>query len=755
MDTDYKIKSKLRKKYTYMPVLSVGVIFVFSILIMTSTIRTHYYELLRSESLRLSKSYAHNLEIAAEAQDMANEIMDQRLMGTGEMVYSLDGEFSENKLKEVSESLQVDDIYVYDESGTIIASNNGMYIGWFAEPGHPVHDFMISGEITHIDPIRPDSESGELYKYGYYRLDNGYFVQSGIKALMVREFIGSFDTQMLLDQMHADGYVLKAYFSDNSNIIVGSTDISDIGRTFTDNLASESNEKPDGSFWIGDYKGEDSFYVTTPVIVDNKMIGTLGFVHSLRSTEEAIESIIFLGGALLLVIAGLIVIFNRSAYKNDVKLTRMAFIDALTGVPNQAYLMDELKNWCAKGSYDRNALLLINISNFKALNMTFGYEFGDSVLKRVAEQLFNAFDKKYDIFRFASDRFVLLAKSYKDRSELNLLAEQIVDSVDKEIIAHGYTKALSINIGIVEAGGRYRDPNDIIRDAAIALDYIGIVESDLYSYYEESMMEDLKREEEIEAEIIRAIMNPTDRGLHLVYQPIFDARNNNISGFEALARLDSPSLGLISTVEFIAIAERRRLMVQLGNWIVDTALLFLKEIEIQGVSGVKICINISAAQLQDKSFIPRLRKVMADTRIRPSNVELEVTESIILDNYEEINSSLGQLRKEGVTIAVDDFGTGYSSFSRLNQLNIDTIKIDKTFIDRITNTPYEMLLTGDIISLCHRLDLTVVAEGVETDVQAAYLLDHGCDKFQGYLFSKPLQFKEAIYILKDQIVRDA
>lgn len=755
MDTDYKIKSKLRKKYTYMPVLSVGVIFVFSILIMTSTIRTHYYELLRSESLRLSKSYAHNLEIAAEAQDMANEIMDQRLMGTGEMVYSLDGEFSENKLKEVSESLQVDDIYVYDESGIIISSNNGMYIGWTAEPGHPVHDFMISGEITHIDPIRPDSESGELYKYGYYRLDNGYFVQSGIKALMVREFIGSFDTQMLLDQMHADGYVLKAYFSDNSNIIVGSTDISDIGKTFTDNLASESKEKPGDYFWIGDYKGEDSFYVTTPVVVDNKTIGTLGFVHSLRSTEEAIESIIFLGGALLLAIAGLIVVFNRSAYKNDVKLTRMAFIDALTGVPNQAYLMDELKDWCAKGSYDRNALLLINISNFKALNMTFGYEFGDSVLKRVAEQLFNAFDKKYDIFRFASDRFVLLAKSYKDRSELNLLAEQIVDSVDKEIIAHGYTKALSINIGIVEAGGRYRDPNDIIRDAAIALDYIGIVESDLYSYYEESMMEGLKREEEIEAEIIRAIMNPTDGGLHLVYQPIFDARTNNISGFEALARLDSPTLGLISPIEFISIAERRRLMVQLGNWIVDTALLFLKEIENQGVGGVKICINISAAQLQDKSFIPRLRKVMAETRIRPSNIELEVTESIILDNYEEINSSLGQLRKEGVTIAVDDFGTGYSSFSRLNQLNIDTIKIDKTFIDRITNTPHEMLLTGDIISLCHRLDLTVVAEGVETDVQAAYLLDHDCDKFQGYLFSKPLQFREAIYMLKDQIVRDA
>jgi diguanylate cyclase (GGDEF)-like protein len=451
----------------------------------------------------------------------------------------------------------------------------------------------------------------------------------------------------------------------------------------------------------------------------------------------------------------LIVIFNRSAYKNDEKLTKMAYIDSLTGIPNHAYLMDELKEWCSKGSYDRNALLLINISNFKALNMAFGYDFGDSVLKRVAEQLYDAFDKKYDIFRFASDRFVLLVKSYKDRNDLNLLAEQIVNSVDKEIIAHGYTKALNLNIGIVEVGGRYRDPNDIIRDATIALDYVGVVESELYSYYEYSMMEGLKRDEEIEAELIKAILNPSEGGLHLVYQPIFDARTNKISGFEALARLNSPVLGPISPIEFIAIAERRRLMVQLGNWIVDTALLFLKDIENQGVSGVKISINISAAQLQDKSFIPRLRRVMAETRIKPSNVELEVTESIILDNYEEINSSLGQLRKEGVTIAVDDFGTGYSSFSRLNQLNIDTIKIDKTFIERITNTPHEMLLTGDIISLCHRLDLTVVAEGVENDVQAAYLLDHNCDKFQGYLFSKPLQFREAIYILRDQIIRDA
>lgn len=755
MDTDYKIKSKLRKKYTYIPVLSVGVIFVFSFLIMTSTIRSHYYEMFRNESSRLSKSYAHNLEIAAEAQEMANEVMDQRLMGTGEMVYSFKGEFSETKLKEVSESLQVDDIYVYDENGVIIFSNNGKYIGWVAKPGHPVHDFMISGKSSHIDQIRPDSESGELFKYGYYRLENGYFVQTGIKALRVQEFLGSFNTQKLLDQMHSDGYVLKAYFANTSNIIVGSTDISDYGKTFGENSSNEASDTQESSSWIADYKGEESFYVTTPVVVEKQRIGTLGFVHSLKSTNESINSIIFLGGGLLLSIAGLIVIFNRSAYKNDIKLTKMAFIDSLTGIPNQAYLMDELKEWCTKGSYDRNALLLINISNFKALNMTFGYDFGDSVLKRIAEQLYDAFDKKHDIFRFASDRFVLLVKSYKDRYELNLLAEQIVNSVDKEIIAHGYTKALNLNIGIVEVGGRYRDPNDIIRDATIALDYVGVVESELYSYYENSMMEGLKREEEIEAELIKAILNPSEGGLHLVYQPIFDARTNKISGFEALARLNSPVLGPISPIEFIAIAERRRLMVQLGNWIVDTALLFLKDLENQGVSGVKISINISAAQLYDKSFIPRLRRVMAETRIRPSNVELEVTESIILDNYEEINSSLGQLRREGVTIAVDDFGTGYSSFSRLNQLNIDTIKIDKTFIDRITNTPHEMLLTGDIISLCHRLDLTVVAEGVENDVQAAYLLDHNCDKFQGYLFCKPLQFREAIYILRDQILRDA
>lgn len=755
MDTDYKIKSKLRKKYTYAPVLSVGVIFVLSILIMTANIRSHYYELLRSESARLSKSYAHNLEIASEAQEMANEIMDQRLIATGELVYSLDGEYSESKLKEVSESLQVDDVYVYDRDGVIIYSNNGMYIGWKAEPGHPVHDFIISGKNSHIDPIRPDTESGTLLKYGYYRLQNGYFVQSGIKATRVQEFLGSFDIQKLLDQMHADGYVMKAYFADTSNIIIGSTDGADFGRAFLE-VDTEVSKDPMGvTSWIDDYKGNKAFFVSTPVIVENETIGTLGFVHSLASTEAAINSIILLGGGLLLAIAGLILFFNRSAYKNDVKLTRMAFIDSLTNIPNQAYLMDELKELCNQGSHNKNALFLINISNFKALNMTFGYEFGDSVLRRIAEQLFKAFDKKFDIFRFASDRFVLLARDYKDKSELDQLAERIVDSVDKEIIAHGYTKSLNINMGIVEVGNKYEDPNDIIRDATIALDYIGVIESDIYSYYDESMMEGLKRDEEIEAEIIQAILNPATGGLHLVYQPLFDARNMRVAGFEALARLNSPALGPISPTEFIAIAERRRLMVQLGNWIIDTALLFLKDIENQGVSDVKISINISAAQLQDKSFIPRLRKVISETRVKPSNVELEVTESILLNNYEEINSSLGQLRKEGVTIAVDDFGTGYSSFSRLNQLNIDTIKIDKTFVDRITNTPQEMLLTGDIISLCHKLDLTVVAEGVENEIQAAYLLEHECDKFQGYLFSKPLQFKEAMYILRDLMVKDA
>jgi diguanylate cyclase (GGDEF)-like protein len=748
MNRDYKLKTKFRKKYTITPILIVGVIFVLSFLLMTENIRSYYYDIIRDESHRLSKSYSHNLEIAAKAKDTTNELMEQKLIGTGEIVYNLNGLYSMEKLREIAKPIGVDVILVYSSDGVIRFSSTGEYVGWVAEEGHPVHDFMISGDEIRVEQIRPDSESGQLFKYGYYRLQNGYFVQVGIKAENVQEFLESFEVQRLLDQMHNDGYVLKANFIDTKNIITESSDLVEVG-----NIAGRNNPDAvhfeEGSYsWISEYEGKNSFFSTTPVNVNGRTIGTLGLVHSLDSTEKAIDNIMLLGSFLMLAIAALIIGFNRAAYKNDKKLTRMAYIDSLTQLPNKAFLMDELKEWCTTQSTKNNALYLINISNFKALNMAFGYDFGDSVLRRVADQLTMALNKQYDIFRFASDRFVLLAKGYKDRSELDRLTLRIFDSIDKGIIAHGYTKSLNMNMAIVETGNKYKDPDDIIRDATIALDFVGTDGNYLYAYFDEAMINGLRREEQIEAEIVQAIMNPASNRLFLDYQPIYSTTDMRITAFEALARLNSPTLGTISPVEFIAIAEKRKLMVQLGNWIVDSALMFIKEIEREGFKDLKIAINISAAQLQDEGFLARLRKSIFDTRVSPTNIELEVTESIILDNYNEINKSLGQLREEGVSIAVDDFGTGYSSFARLNQLNIDVIKIDKYFIDKILFTDRDKLLTGDIISLAHRLGLKVVAEGVEDELQREYLIEHNCDYLQGYLLSKPVNFNDALALIR-------
>lgn len=275
--------------------------------------------------------------------------------------------------------------------------------------------------------------------------------------------------------------------------------------------------------------------------------------------------------------------------------------------------------------------------------------------------------------------------------------------------------------------------NVLLKEAEIAVSAVKKSEQKGHFFFNKEMEEDILRDEKIENIIQDAIKNNDKQELYLEYQPQINLKKNKVTGLEALVRLKNKELGAVSPTKIIDIAEKRRLIIPLGNWILKTGCRFLKQLKDRGYDDIKIAINISLIQLLQDDFISNLSDIIKDTGINVKSLELEITESFLIDNYNIINDKLHSIRKRGVKIALDDFGTGYSSLARIRELNIDYLKIDKYFIDNLIDKYDKDVLTKIIIELAHQLDLIVVAEGVELNEQKEYLIKSDCDIIQGYL----------------------
>jgi EAL domain-containing protein (putative c-di-GMP-specific phosphodiesterase class I) len=315
-------------------------------------------------------------------------------------------------------------------------------------------------------------------------------------------------------------------------------------------------------------------------------------------------------------------------------------------------------------------------------------------------------------------------------------------------LVKGTEQYLCIKIGIVKLEGRNESIERLLKAAMVSLNFVRRNGSEHFAFFDEEMEKRLVRDDQIENELRTELSGSGSQSLYLEYQPVVNGKTNDITGFEALVRMRSTHLGQIPPVEFIDVAERRQLILPLGMWVLRKVCAFIRRLNARGRSGVAVAVNISGLQLLRDDFIPTVLELIKANGIDGSSIVFEITESVLLDNYDLINRRLNELREHGIRITLDDFGTGYSSFSRLSELNIDIVKIDKFFIDRIRRKERGALITGTIISIAHQLGLSVVAEGVEIEQQRRYLMNEGCDLMQGFLFSKSLSETDAFSSLE-------
>jgi len=741
-----KKSNKANIKIYIIPFIIITLISALIIVTMSRSIKNYFYELKKEEGLKIARSISTNLSNTAVAVDTINGLLNEKLEHYLRMAESYGESYKDEFFTSLVRNYDIDEIYAYNPEGIIEYSGTGKYIGWQAEKGHPVYDFMIGDKDLFIDEIRKDSESELYYKYAYVKKPDGSFIQVGILAEKVHALLDSFRLQLHLEKMVIDGDIVKLYALNKNNIITASTNMEMVGIQI--NNESITTDLNNGKIYdrINVSNGEALYEMFVPINLESENLMSLGIQYSLDGMSPVIRR------NTLLTVAGVIIVYISliysiiATYRRNNELIKLAYYDNITGLPNVALLKHRMKEE-SKRTGENQAILIIKYDKLNLKNIIFGYEYGDMVLKGLGNKIKSIENSSIKLFSLTPEKFVLYINSYEKREELLTIINKINDLVDEPLITNNIKEHSEVKIGIIEYKDDFKSLDKLLKHATIALNYIDISEGYNYSFFDESMESSIQRSEIIERELRTAINDGDLSKIYLVYQPILDSKTNKIDTFEALARMNSEEFGFVSPVEFIDIAEKNQLIIPLSDLILSTACTFIADLLKLGYGNIRVAVNVSTIHLLQEDFVSNVLNILDETGIAGENLELELTETIFMDNFHIINEKLKDLRNEGIYISIDDFGTGYSSFDRLSELNVDTLKIDQYFINKITESDKDSIITRDIISIAHRLGLKTVAEGVELDIQKDYLIKYECDKLQGYLFSKPVPEEEAIKIL--------
>lgn len=429
------------------------------------------------------------------------------------------------------------------------------------------------------------------------------------------------------------------------------------------------------------------------------------------------------------------------------QISYMTYYDSLTELPNRVLFFEKLKNLLKRSEIEnkQGALIFIDLDNFKAVNDNFGHQYGDLLLKMFAQLLNTLTINNTEAVRLSGDEFVILVYDFKSIKEVEDICDTIFDYLNNKFEIMDKQIYITASIGIAVFPEHSKDANELVKFADFAMYHSKSNGKKQYNFFSKEISDSYFRMSEIEDELKSAIKN---HELSIVYQPQIDAVSNTVTGIEALIRWKNKKLGNVAPPEFIPIAEKNGFIVNLGNWIIEevmsTAFTWLQK----GYKLNSISINVSPVQMKDKHFKNTIINSCEKYSIPPNLLEIEITEGTLIEICKEKIEILDEIIKSGINIALDDFGTGYSSLNYLTSLPLNTLKIDKSFIDKIDNDK-NIAVIKSIINLSETLNYKIITEGVETKEQLNIITDLGCKIIQGYYFSKPLSKADMeLFLLK-------
>jgi diguanylate cyclase (GGDEF)-like protein len=427
------------------------------------------------------------------------------------------------------------------------------------------------------------------------------------------------------------------------------------------------------------------------------------------------------------------------------RLHHDAFHDGLTGLPNRALFMDHVKLAIARMQRHEDqifAVLYLDLDRFKVVNDSLGHMGGDQLLVGIARRLEYCLRPGDTIARIGGDEFTVLLEDIDGGHDVAQIAERIQQELSLPFNLSGREVFTTVSIGIALSSKAYERPEDILRDADTAMYRAKILGKARHETFDTGMHSQAIKLLQLETDLRRALDR---KEFFVAYQPIMSLETGQLRGFEALIRWPHPERGLISPMDFIPLAEDTSMIVQIGEWVLREACQQMHKWHVifPADPPIFMCVNLSVKQFSQQDLIDKVASILRETKLAPTSLKLEITESAVIENVETATKMLNQLRALGVQLAVDDFGTGYSSLSNLHRFPINTLKIDRSFISRMVENNENAEIVRTISGLAQNLGMDVVAEGVETREQLEILRSLGCQYGQGYFFSKPVDIRGA------------
>lgn len=427
----------------------------------------------------------------------------------------------------------------------------------------------------------------------------------------------------------------------------------------------------------------------------------------------------------------------RTIDKLDDAIEYLTNYDAITNLPNRVLFVERLQQALLRAKTKNNLLvvMVLKLNNFREINNALGGEAGDQFLRGVAQQLMASSVNSELLCRISNDEFAIAITDITALEEVVRLGKSILNQIVLPIILKGKPVNPITSLGIAAYPFDGENIDQLLQNAHTAVDEAYRNLPNNYQFYSAQMNKQLQERLSLEYHLCRALER---KELQLYYQPRINIKTGKIVSVEALLRWQNSELGAISPVKFIPIAEANGLIIPIGEWVLHTACTQNKLWQKSGLSPLRVAVNLSARQLAQPNLIERVVSILEETKLDAAHLELEVTESLMMENVQESISVLQQFREQGIKLALDDFGTGYSSLNYLRSFPIDTLKIDRSFVRDITSSSHDAAVTNAIITLAKSLNLNITAEGVETQEQYEYIKAQECHEIQGYYFSPPI-----------------
>jgi diguanylate cyclase (GGDEF)-like protein/PAS domain S-box-containing protein len=420
-------------------------------------------------------------------------------------------------------------------------------------------------------------------------------------------------------------------------------------------------------------------------------------------------------------------------------LAQQALHDAVTGLANRLALMDRLSQALVAldRSHGRIGLFFVDLDNFKAINDSFGHDAGDRVLVEVGRRLSRISRRSDTVARFGGDEFVLLRSALRDDDDARLIASRAVQAIGERFVDEGEVFTVTGSIGVVVTADPLADPGTLLQQADVALYEAKGAGRDCFRLFDADLHARAVADHHFEADLRKAIDN---KELFLLYQPLFSLEDQSLRGAEALVRWRHPERGVVQPGDFVPLAEARGLIGAIDSFVLDEACRQLAQWTTEGQlpEGFTVSVNVSGQQLSDPTLVGRIASSVKNNGIVPSQLCLEITETALVGELGEAATTLTALSEFGVLLALDDFGTGYSTLAHVQRLNVNILKIDRSFVEQITGNDRDREIIGAITAMAHALGMLVIGEGIETDHQLGELAALGCDEGQGFLLARPV-----------------